>query len=160
LDNNKAAILINSYNIYFMPNWNIFADKNAHENNEEQHVDRTTIPVVQEDLQVDKQLVESGKVNISKRVVDEDVTVNVPVVHEEVTVEKKVINQYVDTPPPAVRQDGDTTIISVLKEVLVVEKRLMLVEEVHITKKRTETSNPSQETLRREEVTVSRTTNL
>jgi uncharacterized protein (TIGR02271 family) len=143
-----------------MPNWNIFTDKNASENHEDQYANRTVIPVVQEDLQVEKQLVESGKVNISKRVIDEDVTVNVPVVHEEVTVEKKAINQYVDTPPPPVRQEGDTTIVSVVKEVLVVEKRLMLVEEVHITKKRAETSNPSQETLRREEVTVSRTTNL
>jgi len=143
-----------------MPNWNIFTDKNASENHEDQYANRTVIPVVQEDLQVEKLLVESGKVNISKRVIDEDVTVNVPVVHEEVTVEKKAINQYVDTPPPPVRQEGDTTIVSVVKEVLVVEKRLMLVEEVHITKKRAETSNPSQETLRREEVTVSRTTNL
>ena len=143
-----------------MLNWNIFTDKNASEDHEDQYANGTTIPVVQEDLQVDKQLVESGKVNISKRVIDEDVTVNVPVVHEEVTVEKKAINQYVDTPPPPVRQEGDTTIVSVVKEVLVVEKRLMLVEEVHITKKRAETSNPSQETLRREEVTVSRTTNL
>ncbi len=143
-----------------MANWNIFADKNTAENREEQQAENTTIPVMREDLQVGKQLVESGKVNVSKRVIDEDVTVDVPVTHEEVTVEKKAINQYVDTPPPAVRQDGDTTIISVLKEVLVVEKRLMLVEEVHITKKRTETSNPSQEKVRREEVTVSRTTNL
>ncbi len=143
-----------------MPNWNIFADKDAADDRGQQRAEHTTIPVMQEDLQVDKQLVESGKINISKRVVDEDVTVNVPVVNEEVIVAKKAINQYVDTPPPAVRQDGDTTIVSVLKEVLVVEKRLMLVEEVHITKKRTETANPSQETLRREEVTVSRTTNL
>ncbi|WP_342647619.1 YsnF/AvaK domain-containing protein [Mucilaginibacter sp. CSA2-8R] len=143
-----------------MPNWNIFADENTPKDREGQDTNLTTIPVMQEDLQVDKQLIESGKVNVSKRVVDEDVTVDVPVAHEEVTVEKKAINQYVDTPPPAVRQDGDTTIISVLKEVLVVEKRLMLVEEVHITKKRTETSNPTQEKLRREEVIVSRTTNL
>jgi stress response protein YsnF len=31
---------------------------------------------MQEDLQVDKQWVESGKINISKRVIDEDVTVS------------------------------------------------------------------------------------
>jgi len=33
---------------------------------------------------------------------------------------------------PAVRTDGDVTIVPVMEEVLVVEKRLMLVEEIHI----------------------------
>jgi uncharacterized protein (TIGR02271 family) len=145
-----------------MQNWKIFSDQSAQDQASQQpaHTEATAIPVVQEELQVGKKTVETGKINISKKVINEDVTVNVPVMHEEVTVEKKAINQYIDTPPPAIRQDGDTTIVSVVKEVLVVEKRLMLVEELHITKHRTETTTPSQETLRKEEVVVSRTTTL
>lgn len=147
-----------------MQNWKIFADQKG-DLQQDTTTDATpaqegSIPVVQEQLQVGKKMVETGKINVSKKVVNEDVTVNVPVLQEEVTVEKKTFNQYIDTPPPAVRQDGDTTIVSVIKEVLVVEKRLMLVEELHITKRRTETATPTQETLRKEEVMVSRTTTL
>jgi stress response protein YsnF len=42
----------------------------------------------------------------------------------------------------------------VLEEVLVVQKQLLLKEEVHIITKRTETRQSGQETLRREEVLV------
>ncbi|RYE18527.1 MAG: DUF2382 domain-containing protein [Sphingobacteriaceae bacterium] len=62
---------------------------------------------------------------------------------------------YVATVPP-VRVEGDTTIISVVKEVLVVEKRLMLVEEIHLSKNRTETLTTVNETLRKEEVEINR----
>jgi uncharacterized protein (TIGR02271 family) len=146
-----------------MQNWKIFADQSGQpqqETAQQQPAHTTPIPVVVEQLQVGKKVVEKGKINVSKKVVSEDITVDVPVLQEEVTVEKKIFNQYIDTAPPATRQDGDTTIVSVVKEVLVVEKRLMLVEELHITKHRTQTTSPTTETLRKEEVTVSRTTNL
>ena len=45
---------------------------------------------------------------------------------------------------------------SVVEEVLVVEKRWMLREEIHIRKQRTETHQPQQITLRSEEVQVER----
>jgi stress response protein YsnF len=44
----------------------------------------------------------------------------------------------------------------VLEEVLVVEKRLLLKEEVRITKRRIETHMPQRVILRREEVAVER----
>jgi uncharacterized protein (TIGR02271 family) len=145
-----------------MENWKIFADskKTGNEDALKAASEATTIPVVAEQLQINKEQVETGKVNISKKVTSEEVTVDVPVVREEVIVEKKPINQYVETAPPAIRQEGDTTIVSVVKEVLVVEKRLMLVEELHITKHRIETSVPTTETLRKEEVVVNRVTQL
>jgi stress response protein YsnF len=58
--------------------------------------------------------------------------------------------------PPAVRQEGDTTIIPVLREVLVVEKRYELVEEVHVTKKKTVVPHVQEITLRKEVVEVER----
>ncbi|WP_158827950.1 YsnF/AvaK domain-containing protein [Mucilaginibacter lacusdianchii] len=146
-----------------MENWKIFAEsKNItrEATADKQSVEATTVPVVAEQLQVNKQQVETGKVNISKKVTSEEITVDVPVVREEVVVEKKPINQYIDTVPPAVRQEGDTTIVSVVKEVLVVEKRLMLVEELHITKHRVETTVPTTEILRKEEVEINRVTKL
>jgi hypothetical protein len=38
--------------------------------------------------------------------------------------------------PPVQRQEGDTLILPVVEEVLVVEKRLMLREEIRITRRR------------------------
>jgi len=45
-------------------------------------------------------------------------------------------------------------IVPLLEEVLVVEKRLMLREEVRVTKRRNETHRPQTVTLRKEDVKV------
>ena len=65
------------------------------------------------------------------------------------------INRVVEGPLP-VRYEGDTMIISLLEEVLVVDTRLLLTEEVHITTHRTETHTPERVTLRHEDVTIER----
>ena len=65
------------------------------------------------------------------------------------------INRVVDAPVP-VRHVGNTMIISLLEEVVVVEKRLMLKEELHITKGEIETYKPQRVTLRTEEAVVER----
>jgi uncharacterized protein (TIGR02271 family) len=114
------------------------------------------IPVVEEQVRVGKRTVETGTVHISKDVREEEVTVDLPTVHEEVNVERVPINEYVDTPPPPVRYEGDVTIIPILHEELVVVKRLKVVEELHITKRRTETHETQNIVLRKEEVNVNR----
>ncbi|GAB3321458.1 hypothetical protein GCM10027299_15920 [Larkinella ripae] len=117
---------------------------------------RQTIPVVEERAVFDKRVVETGTVRISKRVVEEVKNFELPLLTEEFEVERVPINQYIETPPPAVRYEGETMIIPVLQEVIVVEKRLMLVEEVRISKQQRMTQQSQQVTLRREEVTVER----
>lgn len=114
-------------------------------------------PLVEEGLQGRTELVESGSVLVSKKVFEETARQKTRLTEEEVVVERKELNEYVDVAPPPVRQEGNVTIVSVVKEVLVVEKRLMLVEELHITKNKKESVVPVQETLRREVVSVSQT---
>ncbi|MFD2512402.1 YsnF/AvaK domain-containing protein [Pontibacter locisalis] len=113
------------------------------------------IPVVEEKLHVDVEKVETGRVHVSKQVHEEEVTVDVPFVHDEVDVKRVAKNISVDK-APEVRYDGDTMIIPVLKEEVVVQKRLVLVEELHITKKRIEEHRPQQVTLKKEEVKIKR----
>jgi uncharacterized protein (TIGR02271 family) len=120
--------------------------------------ERVVIPVIEEQIQVGKRVVETGRFRIAKTIREEEQTVDIPLLHEEFNVERVAVNQYVDA-PPTVRQDGETTIYPVLKEVLVIEKRLVLVEEVHITRRQIETSDTQQVTIRKEEVTVERITN-
>lgn len=114
------------------------------------------IALIEERLQIDVRQVETGTVQIHKKVISEEVTQQVSVVSEEIIIEHKPINQYIEN-LPAVRVEGDTTIISVVKEVLVVEKRLLLVEEIHLTKTKIETTATITETLRKDVVEINRT---
>ncbi len=70
-------------------------------------------------------------------------------------VERVAINRVVDT-APAVRQEGDTLIIPVLREETVVTTRLVLVEELHVRKQILVAHQPQEITLRREQVNYER----
>ncbi|MDQ3394180.1 MAG: YsnF/AvaK domain-containing protein [Bacteroidota bacterium] len=113
-----------------------------------------TIPVIEESLHVDKNWVESGKVNISKTITEHQETIDVPLSHEEVNIERVQVNQYIDTLPPPVRYEGETMIIPVLREVVV--KRVMLVEELRVTRKEVQTHEKQQVTLKKEEINIDR----
>ncbi|MGH8169250.1 MAG: DUF2382 domain-containing protein, partial [Steroidobacteraceae bacterium] len=54
---------------------------------------------------------------------------------EHVQVERVPVEREVEAVPP-IRQEGDTTIIPVVDEVLVIERRLVLREELHVRKER------------------------
>jgi uncharacterized protein (TIGR02271 family) len=113
------------------------------------------IPVLVEELEVQKRLVETGKVRITKVVHERETLVDEPLFHDKVAITRVPMQRVVDGPVP-VREENGTTIISIVEEVLVVEKRLMLREEIHIRKQRIETHQPQRITLRSEEVQVER----
>jgi uncharacterized protein (TIGR02271 family) len=70
-----------------------------------------------------------------------------------VTVERITLGQPIDA-VIAPRQEGDTLIIPVLEEMLVVEKRLVLKEEIRITKRRVEETEQARILLREEHVDI------
>ena len=113
------------------------------------------VPVLAEELEVQKRQVETGKVRLTKVVHEREVQVDKPLWREEVEVTRVPMQQVVDGPVP-VREEHGTMIISVVEEVLVVEKRWMLREEIHIRQQRSETHQPQRITLRSEEVQVER----
>jgi len=113
------------------------------------------IPVVEEHLTVHTETRESGIVEIQKRVRERTETVDVPLHSEEVAIERVPVNRYVDE-PVQVRHEGETMIIPLLEEVLVVEKRLLLREEVHVTRKKSVVNTPQEVHLRSEEVEIVR----
>lgn len=116
------------------------------------------IPVIVEELDVQKRVVETGKVRITKVVHEQEALVDEPSWHEEVTVTRVPVERVVDGPIP-VRHEEDTMIVSIMEEVLVVEKRLFLKEELHIRKQRVETHQPQHVTLRSEEAHIERLQN-
>ena len=119
------------------------------------HEDTLVVPVLTEELAVQKRVVETGKVRITKVVHEREAVVDEPLIYEQVEIERVPIQRVVDAPIP-VRYEQDTVIVSILEEVLVVEKRFMLKEELHIRTRRVETHQPQQVTLRCEEVRIER----
>jgi uncharacterized protein (TIGR02271 family) len=117
-----------------------------------QHEDSFTLPVVEETVHVEKKTIETGKVQISKNVKVDTETVNLLQVQDEVEIERIALNEFVQTPPPPLRYEGDTIIIPVLQEVTVTEKRLLLIEEVRITKRKVESKESQEVVLRKEEI--------
>jgi uncharacterized protein (TIGR02271 family) len=117
--------------------------------------ERAVIPVVEEELAVGKREVEAGRVRVTKLVHEEQRVVDQPLTSEEVIVERVPVNRVVEG-PVEVRHEGETMIVPLLEEVLVVEKRLMLREEVRISRRRSETHRPQTVTVRKEDVKVER----
>jgi uncharacterized protein (TIGR02271 family) len=114
-----------------------------------------TLPVVAEELDIQRRRVETGRVRIAKRVHERQETVDEPLISERVEVRRVPIDRVVER-ELAPRTEGDTLIIPVLEEMLVVTKQLVLREELHITMQRSEIHRPQQVTLRHEEVQVER----
>lgn len=112
------------------------------------------IPIIKEEVVLDKQVIENGKVSVSKKILEEDFNTIMPVIHEEVIIERIQLDIFIEGVPPITRVEGETTIIPIFKEVYV--KRLLLVEELHITKQKTINNININEKIRRNEVTVER----
>ena len=117
--------------------------------------EEVVMPVIQEELQIKKQPVETGRVRVTKRVHEHDELVDVPIVREEVEIDRIPVGRLLDG-PVSVGQEGETLIIPVVEEVLVVEKRLRLKEELHVRKRQIESQTPQRIRLRQEEAIVER----
>lgn len=95
------------------------------------------IPLVEERISVTKREVETGRHRIRVSVEERQEMVPVDLSHDDVEIERVPMNKTV-TQLPSVRLEGSTTVIPVVEEVVVVEKRLVLVEEIHV-RRRSET---------------------
>ena len=124
-----------------------------HETVEEQPA--LVIPIVAESLALSKRTLDRGAVRVHMTVGEREVVVDEPTAEDRVTVERVAINQPIDKPVRP-RVEGDTTIIPVMKEVLLVRKQLMLIEEVRLTKTCIEVRQPQTVVLRTEEARIER----
>jgi uncharacterized protein (TIGR02271 family) len=116
-----------------------------------------TIPVLREELQVGVRRVERGGVRIVKSVSVEQQQAEAELVRDAVDVRRVPIDRVVAlSEAPAARQEGDTLIVPVLEEILVVEKRLRIKEEIHITRTAHTEHVSEPVSLRSEQLTVER----
>lgn len=117
-----------------------------------------TLPVVEEQVVVRKRRRVTGAVRVATRVREEERLVDEPYDVEEISVERVPVEgggRWVEAPVP-VRREGPTTIVSVHEEVVVVETRLRVVEEVRLTRRRATRRHAARVTVRREEAVVER----
>lgn len=114
-----------------------------------------SVPVVEERLDIQKRVNETGGVRIHKHVSERVQDVEVPLVQDRVTVDRVAINRVIEQ-VPEIREEGDLTIIPVVEEQLVVVKQLVLREEIHIRRERTRSVHSEQVTLRKEDITIER----
>ena len=113
------------------------------------------IPLVEERLSVAKRQVETGRVRVRISVEEREERVPVALAHDEVEIERVPKNVAV-AEFPAVRLEGNTTIVPVVEEVVVVEKRLVLVEEIHVRRKSTTRNEEIPVMLRSEQASIER----
>lgn len=116
---------------------------------------RVVIPLVEEELHVEKRVVETGTVRLHKTTEEREVNLNELLTSRTYDVQRVSRNEVVDR-MPEVRQEGDTTIYPVMEEEVVVSRRLVLKEELHVTIRETVQRDTRPVVLRRERVEVER----
>jgi uncharacterized protein (TIGR02271 family) len=121
----------------------------------EDQIENVSVPVIEEELEVGKRRVEGDRVSVRTVARERTEVVEQPLESMEVEVERIAIDREIDT-APEIRNDGDTMIIPIVEERLVVEKRLFLREEVHVHRRRVVTQFRQNVTLRSQEVVVER----
>lgn len=118
--------------------------------------DQLVVPLHAEEVSVAKRRVVTGQVKVGTVTKESEQLVEELLEHEHVEIERIAVGKEVDK-APAVRQEGDTLIIPVLEEIVVVERRLLLKEEVRV--RRTREKQPYQErvVIRKQEAVITRT---
>jgi uncharacterized protein (TIGR02271 family) len=129
------------------------SDNDFHDHLESQ---KKVIPVIEEKVEVGKKTVEKAKIRVSKTVNESTESYDIPLSSEEIVVKRVPKNEIVDKVPEGIRYEGEVMIIPVLKEVAVIEKRIMLVEEIHVSKYRHDNTETREVVVRKEEVHIER----
>ncbi len=119
--------------------------------------DRILVPVREEVLVPTTHPIEIGRVRIRKRIEEVPAEGTTELYHDEIDVVRVPINRAIDA-VPGPRNEGDTLIVPVIEEVVVTEKRLMLREEIRVTRRRVSERVPYQGTVRREVVEIEEST--
>lgn len=133
-----------------------FNEDNLYRNRQKTTDDATSIPVIEENLQVGKREVETGGIRLRSRIVEREVEEKINLQEEHVQVERKAVNR------PATAADLTEENIEVTEhtEVPVVNKETRVVEEISLVKDVTERDEVIQDTVKKTEVDIDKTDDL
>jgi stress response protein YsnF len=113
------------------------------------------VPLHAEEVIVERRSVAGDTIQVRTVTREREHLVNETVTHGTVAVERVQIGRYVET-VPEIREEEETIIVPVVEEVIFVEKKLFLKEEVRL--RRARRSEPFQElvTLREQAAVITR----
>jgi uncharacterized protein (TIGR02271 family) len=103
------------------------------------------IPIVEERMTVGRRIVKGCTVTVTTRPISEAVRIVEPVMRENIEIERIPVNRVVES-APEVREEGDLTVIPVMEERVTVTVELVLKEEIHL--RRTRSNEAHEETVR------------
>ena len=115
----------------------------------------TVIPLLAEEVAVAKQVIQTGRVQVARVTHEREQLIDELLTHETVEIDRTPIGRQVNA-MPAIREEGDTVVIPIIEEVLVIERRLLLKEEVRVRRVRSTERHQESVTLRHHEAVVTR----
>lgn len=121
------------------------------EDTETENDDNRKLHLRKEELDIAKNRVQVGEVEISKEIIEEQKVVDVPVTHEEVVIERRAIGNEPSDSPIGVQE---TIRIPVSEERIEVGKHTVVIGEVSAKKLEKEEMRHVKETLKREEARI------
>jgi len=113
------------------------------------------IPLHVEEISFAKKRVVTGRVRISTVTRQQEQLVDELLTREQVEIERTPMSKTLDR-MPAVREECDVIIIPVVEETLVIERRLILKEEIRIRRVRSTERHQERLNVRKQEVVVAR----
>ncbi|MGI2328093.1 YsnF/AvaK domain-containing protein [Planococcus sp. YIM B11945] len=119
--------------------------------------DEETIRLHEERLNVDKERVQTGEVNVGKHVVEDQQTIEVPVEREEVYIERRPVNEEAATSGLTgsdTFNENETINVPVTEERVNVSKSDVVSEEITVGKRKVQDTETVSETVRREEADI------
>ncbi|AOY78474.1 hypothetical protein BJL90_19840 [Clostridium formicaceticum] len=117
------------------------------------NVDDEKLRLRQEELDISKNRVQVGEVELSKEIIEEQKIVDVPVTHEEVVIERRAINNEASDSPIT---DEEAIHIPISEEQVQVGKHTVVTGEIEVHKREVEDTKHIEETLKREEAHVNK----
>jgi uncharacterized protein (TIGR02271 family) len=113
------------------------------------------VPLYAEEISVTKRKFPTGRVRVSTLTREDEELLDQCLTNERVTVERIPVGKTVSE-MPRTRNDGETIIVPIVDEVLVVQRRLILREEVHIRRERRTERHQERVKVRKQEAVVTR----
>jgi uncharacterized protein (TIGR02271 family) len=111
------------------------------------------LPIIEESVTLEKRDVVTERVRVHTRTTTEDELVSAALERTDVEVTRVPVDREIDAAPP-IRTEGGVTIIPVVEEILVVEKRLVLREEIHVRQTATTEKVELPVTLRKQHAVI------
>jgi stress response protein YsnF len=113
------------------------------------------VPIAEERAAVELQRLSLARVRVKTETQHTKEMLRAELHGEDVEITRVPMEAEIDE-PPAIRNEGDVTVVPVVEERLVVQKRLVLVEEIHIRRRRTTEPIEIPVMLRRQRAVVER----